>query len=199
MKRENWLTCQNHLMHRYACDRLVAWKKKLCFSEDEIHKMELEIGLSFELEAEHQQGRLQKDEGVKAHFLEMALQHYISIGETVKFDELKYKIKKARLQAEAAYKPIKIPLDISKEEIDYILDIYRDEQNLNKILDMFRTDPDLIINTKEMREISKRMISTRATFALMPTSGISGGRVVSHQLRMKRNWNFYFNIIILFK
>lgn len=63
--RDFYLKEKNLELHRWACFCLIAWYKKL---QQSIVNLNSEIGLSFELEAEHQQGRAEKTEGVKAGF-----------------------------------------------------------------------------------------------------------------------------------
>ena len=55
--------------------------------------MKKEIGKSYELEAEYQQGRNNKSLLVKANFLEKAMEKYMEIGEEKKSNKMKILVK----------------------------------------------------------------------------------------------------------
>ena len=178
--RSYWLSNKNCLLHRAACEDLIIWKRQNCAAPEEIKVIEKEIGLSYEIEAEDQQGRIDKREIVKAHFLEKALQHYISIGEISKYDNLKKKIKKAYMQAEKTeFKEIRTAVNIPEDKVNIHLDIYRKEHDLQKIFDMLCIDPNINLDATKTRKWSEDILEQSVLRALIPESGVSGGRKIT--------------------
>lgn len=178
--REFWLEEKKHQFHRWACYCLVAWNKKL---KKPVNDLNLEIGLSFELEAEYQQGRIERTEGVKAGFLQMALSHYLKIGATSKVNEIKVKLKKAYLaEQENEFKTIMTPITIPEEEqqhIEQILTYYRDLDSVEKLIRLFGCDPNLIINVLDLYKSVEAYFKEVILEARLPTSVIADGRRIA--------------------
>lgn len=178
--RSNWLSNKNCHMHRAACENLIIWKKRNGGTPEEIRVIEKEIGLSFEVEAEDQQGSTDKSEIVKAHFLEQALQHYISIGETSKYDDLKNRIKRAYIQAEKTeFKETRAAVNISEDKVNAHLEIYRKESDLRKIFGLLCIDPNINLNATKTKKLSEDILKQSVLRALIPASGVSGGRKIT--------------------
>ncbi|MBP2658120.1 MAG: hypothetical protein H6Q69_1152 [Firmicutes bacterium] len=186
--RINWLSCKNYYMHRVACGNLIIWKKRNGGTPEEINNLEKEIGLSFEMEAEDQPGRVDKSEIVKAHFLEQALQHYINIGETLKYDDLKNRIKRAYTEAEKTeFKEMRAAVNIPEDKINACLEIYRKESDLQKILGMLCIDTNINLDAIKTKEVSEELLKQSVLRALIPASGISGGRKISQSTTYEEN------------
>lgn len=178
--RDFWLKEKNLQLHRWVCSCLVAWNKKL---QQPINDLNLEIGLSFELEAEHQQGRVEKTEGVKAGFLQMALRHYLNVGATNKVNELKVKLKKAYLaEQENEFKAVMTPMTIPEEfrqHIERVLTWYRELGSVERILEALARDPNLIIDVSELYLNIEETFKEFILGARIPTSVIADGRRIA--------------------
>lgn len=191
--REFWLKEKNHQLHRWGCYCLVAWNKKL---QQPIFDLNLEIGLSFELEAEHQQGRSEKTEGVKAAFLQMALRHYLKIGATSKVNEMKVKLKKAYLaEQENELKMVMTPMVLPEEfrqYIERILTWYRELENAEKILEALAHDPYLNIDVSNLYLNVEEHFKEFILGALIPTSVIADGRRIAQATEYKEHKELEF-------
>lgn len=178
--REFWLEEKNHHLHRWACYCLVAWNNKL---KQPVNDLNLEIGLSFELESEHQQGRPEKTEGVKAGFLQMALCHYLKIGATSKVNKVKVKLRKAYLaEQEKEFKAIMTPIMIPegyRQHIEKILTCYRDLDSVEKMIQVFACDPNLMINVPDLYQSVEAHLKEDSLGAGLPKSVITEGRRIA--------------------
>lgn len=175
-----WLSNKNCHLHRAACEALIIWRRNNGATSEEIKAIEKEIGLSYEIEADEQQGRPDKSEIVKAHFLEKALQHYISIGETSKYDNLKKRIKKAYVQAEKTeLKKIRTAVDIPEDKVNAHLEIYRKENDLKKIFGILCIDQNINLNAAKTKKIAEDILKKSVLRALIPASSVSGGRKIT--------------------
>lgn len=175
-----WLSNKNCHLHRAACEALIIWRRNNVATPEEIKVIEKEIGLSYEIEAEDQQGRIDKSEIVKAHFLEKALQHYNNIGETSKCDDLKKRIKKAYMQAEKTeFKEIRTAVDIPEDKVSAHLEIYRKEYEVQRIFDMLCIDPNINLNATETKKEAEDILKKSVLVTLIPVSGVSGGRKIT--------------------
>ncbi len=178
--REFWLKEKNYHLHLLVCYRLVTWNKKL---QQPVADLNLEIGLSFELEAEHQQGRVEKTEGVKAGFLQKALRHYLKIGAIGKVNEMKVKLKKAYLaeqenELKAVMTPMTIPENL-RHHIERILNGYRELESAERILEVFARDPHLNIDVPNLYLNVDAHFKEFILGAIIPTSIISDGRKIA--------------------
>ena len=181
--RSYWLFNKNCLLHRTACEDLIIWKRENCAAPEEIKVIEKEIGLSYEIEAEDQQGRTDKSEIVKAHFLEQALQHYINIGETSKYDDLKNRIKKAYTEAEKTeFKEMRAAVNIPEDEVNSHLELYRKENDLKKIFRMLCIDRNINIDAAETKKDAEDILKKSVLGTLIPVSGVSRGRKITQSM-----------------
>ncbi|MDU4471463.1 MAG: DUF4209 domain-containing protein [Clostridium perfringens] len=103
---------KNINLHQSFCYEFYEWIKREDSSDSRIKQVLLEIGQSFEDEAEYQGGREEKSNLVKAHFLECAVNHYANIGARDKVYNLKVKIKEAYRLAKDEVKEYEYNLDI---------------------------------------------------------------------------------------
>ncbi|MCF7622526.1 MULTISPECIES: DUF4209 domain-containing protein [Bacillaceae] len=158
--RQYFIQNKKHYIHRYFCKELMEWSKILKKNEETRKKYSLEIGMSYEEEAEHQQGRQDKSSIVKAHFLEEALQHYADIGEKNKIDEMKILIRRTyeEVETNGELSLISTVVSIPIEAIDQILNPYL-EVEINESLNLlsksiiFIPDLDVVMEqTKKQNE-----------------------------------------------
>lgn len=91
---KNYFEDKDYQSHIMFCEELIQYRKFSLISSERINELEKEIGKSYELEAEYQQGRKDKSLLVKAYFLEKAMKHYSEIGEREKINEMKILVKK---------------------------------------------------------------------------------------------------------
>lgn len=117
---------KNYDLHRRICKELIKYRNFSLISNERISSLEEEIGKSYELEAEYQQGRKDKSLLVKAHFLEKAIKHYKEIGKTEKINEMKILVKGTYEEYEKSNEMslIRIPIEFPKEEIDNIIEVF---------------------------------------------------------------------------
>lgn len=73
---------------------MIEYSKIIPFENINIIALKNDIGKTYELEAEYQQGRAKKSLLVKLGFLEKAMKLYKEIGNTEKVNEMKIRIKK---------------------------------------------------------------------------------------------------------
>ncbi|HDW0879063.1 TPA: DUF4209 domain-containing protein, partial [Staphylococcus aureus] len=115
---------KNYYLHRVFCEELSQYRKFDLISSERRSELKKEIGKSYELEAEYQQGRNNKSLLVKANFLEKAMEKYMEIGEREKSNKMKILVKWTYEEYENSNEMnlIRIPIEFPKEEIDKIIE-----------------------------------------------------------------------------
>lgn len=176
--KEYFWTNKNHSLHRAFCEELVVWKKILKNPEQDIKKYLLEIGNSFEVEAEEQQGREEKSALVSAHFLEQALKHYCEIGETSKIDLLKVKIREKYLEAQKnEFKLNKYECNIPAEHIDMLLNVYK-QLDLEECLTTIGIEYSLVPNVIAINENVQKQRKEAVMLSLIKGSIVNDGKKI---------------------
>ncbi|MDQ0197077.1 DUF4209 domain-containing protein [Neobacillus ginsengisoli] len=192
-----WENKEHHL-HRSVCGELIEWAKVNKMNEKITMKYIKEIGASYEEEAEHQQGREEKSEIVKASFLEKALQHYMNYGISEKFDPLKIQIKASYENAvsQGEFKLMSSSVKISQEEIDREIQPYLNVP-LDEALLHFAREISFIPNVSQIEENTKKQM--KESFSLRNFFGgsvVSDGKkifqTVDDQDTFKINFNQYY-------
>jgi len=171
-----WDVAKNHSLHRECCTELFEWAKLLKQDESIARKLLLEIGASYEEEAEHQQGRKQKADLVRVHYLEMALHHYINIGETSRFAELKRRIRECYKRAEQNEFGA-VSAAFPQEQLEEMIKPYLD-MNKEELLNFLAVSPDLL---PDIGVIRRQAELPEARFPLLESVGksiISAGKKV---------------------
>lgn len=170
----------NHHIQRAFFSEKINWFKVLQYSEAEIKQVLLDIGKSFEDEAEIQQGRETKSNLVKAKFLELALKHYSNIGETEKIDQLKIRIKESYKEGESEFKEIKVEMQLPEEavrEIEMIKSYFR-SMNAEAMLDEISYNVDLIPDIEKIEEETRKQKEMFIFQSLVSKAVISEGRKI---------------------
>ncbi|EGQ3663573.1 DUF4209 domain-containing protein [Staphylococcus pseudintermedius] len=157
---KNYFEDKDYQSHIMFCEELIQYRKFSLISSERINELEKEIGKSYELEAEYQQGRKDKSLLVKAYFLEKAMKHYSEIGEREKINEMKILVKKTYEEYEKSNEMslIKSTIEFSKEEIDKIIDIFISSNvqiSLDKIAYSNHLIPKITIIEDQVDKLSK--------------------------------------------
>ncbi|MFI3547289.1 DUF4209 domain-containing protein [Mammaliicoccus sciuri] len=157
---KNYFEDKDYQSHIMFCEELIQYRKFSLISSERIYELEKEIGKSYELEAEYQQGRKDKSLLVKAHFLEKAMKHYSEIGEREKINEMKILVKKTYEEYEKSNEMslIKSTIEFSKEEIDKVIDSFISsdvQMSLDKIAYSNHLIPKITIIEDQVDKLSK--------------------------------------------
>ena len=197
--RKKYLEEKEYHFHRMFCEELIEYRKLNLVSLEQEGKLQLEIGKSFELESENQQGRQDKSLMVKAHFLELAMRHYANIGEREKINDMKILIKQTYEQYEQSDEmaTISVPLEIPSDVIDSIVSRYI-SSNIQSALDNFAYSNQLI---PKVNEIEQQVTNSEESFplqSLISKSIISDGKKIDHTLTEldSKNLNFVDNYML---
>lgn len=139
-------------LYRLVCTELVHYHKFNLISSTDKRDLQLEIGESYELEGEYQQGRENKSLGVKALYLDNAMEIYSDIGESQKIKEMKVLVKKTYEQLDQSdeVKAISFSTKISPECIDKIIEPYI-SSDLQKNLDRISLSNSFIPKINEIK------------------------------------------------
>ena len=142
---KNYFEDKNYHLHRIFCEELIQYRKFSLISIERVYALQKEIGKSYELEAQYQQGRKNKSLLVKASFLEKAMKHYEEIGEREKFNKMKILIKKTYEEHEMSNEKslIRIPIEFPEEEIDKFVEHFT-SSDIQNSLDKIAYSNDLI-------------------------------------------------------
>ncbi|WP_210125796.1 DUF4209 domain-containing protein [Staphylococcus sp. GDY8P126P] len=157
---KNYFEDKNYHLHRIFCEELIKYKKFSLISSGRISELQKEIGKSYELEAEYQQGRKNKSLLVKAYFLEKAMKHYMKISEREKIKEMKILVKRTYEEYEKSNEMslIRIPIEFPEEEIDKFVEHFTslDIQNsLDKIAYSNDLIPKITVIEDQVDKLSK--------------------------------------------
>lgn len=181
--RNKYFTEKEYHFHKMFCEELIEYRKVKLISSERVEELLLEIGLSYELEADYQQGREEKSLMVKAHFLEMAMRHYADIGEKEKIDEMKILIKQTYEDYEQSGEMgvISVPFQISTEVIDGIITNYT-SSDIQNSLDEIAYSNQFI---PDIDEIGKQVVKQTEKFPLqsmVSKSIVNDGKKVDHTI-----------------
>lgn len=157
---KNYFEDKDYNNYIMFCEELIQYRKLSLISSERISELKKEIGKSYELEAEYQQGRKDKNLLVKAHFLEKAMKYYIEIGEREKINEMKILVKKTYEEYEKRNEMslIKSTIEFPKEEIDKVIEgfISSDVQmSLDKIAYSNHLIPKITVIEDQVDKLSK--------------------------------------------
>ena len=141
-------------LYRGYCEELISWVKLQDSDEEEIKKLQLDIGRSFEEEAINQQGREEKSKLVEAAFYEAAMNHYRNIGESEKVSEMKVKVKKSYKDSfqKGEFKTVMLSAPLSEEVVERFFSRYPVELDLNEAIDRLATDSLLIPDLEKIKQ-----------------------------------------------
>lgn len=197
--RKKYLEEKEYHFHRMFCEELIEYRKLNLISLEQEGGLQLEIGKSYELESENQQGRQNKSLMVKAHFLELAMRHYANIGEREKINEMKILIKQAYEQYEQSDEmaTISVPLEIPSDVIDSIVSRYI-SSDIQSALDNLAYSNQFI---PKVNEIENQVTNSEEAFplqSLISKSIISDGKKIDHTLTEEdsKNINFVSNYML---
>lgn len=181
------------LIYHSFCNNLIEWKISINPKDASIRDLYLEQGKAYEIEADFQQGRSDKSEFVKAGFLEDALKNYTMIGESLKINELKLKIREAYKKAEQTEcASFSQTISIPKERVANYSKIYEDCDDLDTGLRIIGNDPLLKIDVKKLKEETSAELKKNSLLLFMPASGIYDGRKVAQTTTPEENTQVYF-------
>ncbi|MGO4185337.1 DUF4209 domain-containing protein [Paenibacillus sp. TAF43_2] len=192
--RIHYWSNQEYHLHRSFCEELINWTKANRGNEAKITEYLKEIGDSYELEAEHQQGRENKSELAKAHFYEKALQHYINNGFTEKIDSMKKEIRKAYETAESngEFKPVSGSIKISEQEITEEIQPYLDVE-LQEAVSMFARERGFIPDIDSIEKQTEKQLQTFSLSSLFSQSMVTDGKKIFQVTDDKDSFNMTLN------
>ncbi|HZJ76887.1 MAG TPA: hypothetical protein VFC70_04175, partial [Oscillospiraceae bacterium] len=194
LAKGNYYSSKETTMYQYFSCELLNWYRAEKYSAEDIRNVLLDIGKSYELEAEHQGGREKKSNFVRAHFLECAMEHYINIGERDKVSELKVKIKKAyrdissNNELKKISTSIEIPNEIIEKEIDKF--VKKDIRESFKILTRL---PYFVPQRDDIGDSVKKICNESIFTKLVGLSSIYGGRKVFQAESEEDSFRHEFN------
>ncbi|WHY63653.1 DUF4209 domain-containing protein [Cytobacillus firmus] len=191
--REYFFQNKRYEIHRHFCVELIEWSKILSKGEETIKKCLLEIGMSYELEAEHQQGREKKSSMVKAHFLERALHHYANIGEKNKIDEMKILIRQSYedIESNGELSPISSELSIPITTINEILNPFF-EVDVNEAINLISRTSTFIPKPEVIAEQTKMQMEGFPLQFLINKSIIDDGKKIIQEVEQDDSFNMSF-------
>ncbi|WP_419792120.1 DUF4209 domain-containing protein [Staphylococcus chromogenes] len=186
---------KNYQLHRVLCKELIQYKKSGLISSERINELQREIGKSYELEAEYQQGRKNKSLLVKALFLEKAMEHYKEIGKREKIIEMKILVKRTYEEYEKGNEMslIRIPIEFLEDEVDEFVEHFTssDIQNsLDKIAYSNHLIPKITVIEDQVDKLSKEF----PLQDLISKSLLSDGKKILESTTEEDNKAINFNI-----
>lgn len=197
--RKEYLEEKEYNLYRIFCEELIEYSKLNLISLEEKNKLQLEIGRSYELESENQPRGHNNSLLIKAHFLELAMRHYVNIGEKELINDMKILIKQTYEQYAQSDEMITIsmPLEIPSDIIDSVVSRYI-SSNIQTTLDKLSYSNEFI---PKVSEIEKQVINNEEEFpfyALISRGIISDGKKVDHTFTDgdSENINFVSNYML---
>lgn len=194
ISREYLIKNKETMMYQYFSWELVNWYRTEKYEEVDIMSVLIDIGKSFELEAEYQGGMEEKSNLVKAHFLESAIQHYINIGENSRIPELKVKVKKAykdmktNNELKETSTKIEIPNKVINEQADkFIL------EDVEKSFELLSRIPYFIPEKKKIQDSAKKIYEESVFTKLAELSTIYEGRKIFQSDSDEESFMHQFN------
>lgn len=191
----------NWLLFKPVCKTLLEYYKVWGCSVEKIRSVELEIGKSYEKAVETDPLHINK-----GGWYHKAIEYYISIGETIRLDELKSKMQIAcRIASETEMMPIGVPVGPSTAT-EEIIEIYRKIGDSADLLSLMSCDPVLLIEMSRIKEMAQKNVKDFILSSLMPGVVLDDGRVVSRatnseenlRLQVRRNYSFCLTYISRF-
>ena len=186
---------KDYQSHIIFCEELIQYRRFSLISSEKINELEKEIGKSYELEAEYQQGRKDKSLLVKAHFLEKAMKHYSEIGEREKFNEMKILVKKTYEEYEKSNEMslIRIPIEFPEEEIDKIVECFI-SSDIQNSLDEIANSNDLIPKITVIEEQVDKLSKEFPLQDLISKGLLNDGKKIVETTTKENNKTINFNI-----
>lgn len=185
---------KEHHLHRSVCEELIEWGKAIKMDKSLTLNYLKEIGASFEAEAEHQQGRTEQSELVKATFLEKALHHYMNYGFSDTFDDLKKRIKSSYEQAVAngefitASSSINIPQEDIDKEIQPYLNV-----TLEQAISNIASEVSFIPNISRIEQNTKKQMQAYSLSDLFGKSVVADGKKIFQTVGDNDTYKINFN------
>lgn len=185
---------KNYDLHRRFCKELIRYSKLNLITLEKKNELQINVGKSFELEAEYQQGRKNKSLLVKALFLENAMEHYKEIGEREKFKEMKILIKRTYEEYEKSSEMslIRIPYKIPKEKIDKYVE-YFTSSDIQDSLDKIANSNCFIPEVKAVEEQVKKLSEDYPLQDLVQKSFLRDGKKIETTTTKDTHKEFNFN------
>ncbi len=186
---------ENHEYHFYRLfiEESIALGKFEAYNTEQIQNLRLDIGKSYELEAEYQGGRQQKSSLIKAFNLEQALEYYKNMGETEKINDLKVLIKQTyeTYQQSDEMATIKIPFTIPTDYIDNCISPYI-ISNIHESLDKLAKSDEFIPNVSIIKQQQSLQEADNNFFNLVSKSIIHGGNKIVNAETKEESKKFIF-------
>ncbi|MDO6573617.1 uncharacterized protein DUF4209 [Staphylococcus pasteuri] len=185
---------KNYHQHRMFCEELIQYRKSSLISSERMSELQKEIGESYELEAEYQQGRENKSLLVKARFLELAMEHYKNIGEKEKFDEMKILIRSTYEEWEKSNEmsQISTQIEFSKDEIDKFVEHFT-SSDIQNSLDKIACSNYLIPKITVVEEQSDKLSKEFPLHDLISKSLLNDGKKIEETTTKEDNKTFNLN------
>ncbi|WP_416471912.1 DUF4209 domain-containing protein [Staphylococcus aureus] len=185
---------KNYYLHRVFCEELSQYRKFDLISSERRSELKKEIGKSYELEAEHQQGRNNKSLLVKANFLEKAMEKYMEIGEREKSNKMKILVKWTYEEYENSNEMnlIRIPIEFPKEEIDKIIEGFI-SSDVQISLDKIAYSNDLIPKITVIEDLVDKLSKEFPLQGLISKGLLNDGKKVVETTTEEDNKTINFN------
>ncbi len=185
---------KNYYLHRVFCEELSQYRKFDLISSERRSELKKEIGKSYELEAEYQQGRNNKSLLVKANFLEKAMEKYMEIGEREKSNEMKILVKWTYEEYENSNEMnlIRIPIEFPKEEIDKIIEGFI-SSDVQISLDKIAYSNDLIPKITVIEDLVDKLSKEFPLQGLISKGLLNDGKKVVETTTEEDNKTINFN------
>ncbi|HDF3422805.1 TPA: DUF4209 domain-containing protein [Staphylococcus aureus] len=181
---------KNYYLHRVFCEELSQYRKFDLISSERRSELKKEIGKSYELEAEYQQGRNNKSLLVKANFLEK----YMEIGEREKSNKMKILVKWTYEEYENSNEMnlIRIPIEFPKEEIDKIIEGFI-SSDVQISLDKIAYSNDLIPKITVIEDLVDKLSKEFPLQGLISKGLLNDGKKVVETTTEEDNKTINFN------
>ncbi len=185
---------KNYYLHRVFCEELSQYRKFYLISSERRSELKKEIGKSYELEAEYQQGRNNKSLLVKANFLEKAMEKYMEIGEREKSNKMKILVKWTYEEYENSNEMnlIRIPIEFPKEEIDKIIEGFI-SSDVQISLDKIAYSNDLIPKITVIEDLVDKLSKEFPLQGLISKGLLNDGKKVVETTTEEDNKTINFN------
>ncbi|PPJ83875.1 DUF4209 domain-containing protein, partial [Staphylococcus aureus] len=185
---------KNYYLHRVFCEELSQYRKFDLISSERRSELKKEIGKSYELEVEYQQGRNNKSLLVKANFLEKAMEKYMEIGEREKSNKMKILVKWTYEEYENSNEMnlIRIPIEFPKEEIDKIIEGFI-SSDVQISLDKIAYSNDLIPKITVIEDLVDKLSKEFPLQGLISKGLLNDGKKVVETTTEEDNKTINFN------
>ncbi|HDR0221809.1 TPA: DUF4209 domain-containing protein [Staphylococcus aureus] len=185
---------KNYYLHRVFCEELSQYRKFDLISSERRSELKKEIGKSYELEAEYQQGRNNKSLLVKANFLEKAMEKYMEIGEREKSNKMKILVKWTYEEYENSNEMnlIRIPIEFPKEAIDKIIEGFI-SSDVQISLDKIAYSNDLIPKITVIEDLVDKLSKEFPLQGLISKGLLNDGKKVVETTTEEDNKTINFN------